>query len=332
MAGGSIADVSTGAAQAIGRYFSVVSVIPSTLYISFVYLLVASGSWRHTPNWAHAFHSFLHIGISGVGLLVFVGIALGIALHPLQFSIVQFFEGYWGIRSRAQSVRLRRIAHYQGIFLDLDSKQVEASEKLSKIPLRNEEDLDPRRPHISLAEEASRLLGNFPQVTEQVMPTRLGNVLRRYETQAGAQYGLDALQVVPHLMLTAPDHHVAYVNDQRSQLDLAVRMAFMSIIACATALLFLWPHGFWVLIAIIPYGTAYLSYRGAVVAAGHYGSAFDTLINLDRFSMYDQMGLPLPDGTGQERITNKKLMALLRYDNTQILAYRPPAQGTNDSA
>ena len=332
MAGGGIADVSTGAAQAIGRYFSVVSVIPSSLYVSFVYLLVASGSWQHAPDWTQAFNSLFHIGISGVGLLVFAGIALGIALHPLQFAIVQFFEGYWGVRTGAQTIRLQRIAHYQRICLDVDSARVKASKKLAGIPLVDEKDIDLRRPHISIAEEASRILGNFPESPEQVMPTRLGNMLRRYEAQAGTQYGLEALSVIPHLMLTAPDRHVAYVNDQRSQLDLAVRMSFMSMIACATALLFLWPHGFWILIAVIPYGAAYLSYRGAVVAAGHYGSALDTLINLDRFSMYEQMGLELPAGTSQERIVNQRLMALLHYDDSQFFSYSHPARRDGGSS
>ena len=77
---------------------------------------------------------------------------------------------------------------------------------------------------------------------------------------------MDALQIVPHLLLIAPANHVAYVNDQRSQLDLAVRMTFISMTASATALLFLWPYGLWALIAVIPYMLAYLTYRGAVVA------------------------------------------------------------------
>lgn len=323
-----VADVSTSAAQAIGRYFSVVSFIPAALYISFVYLLVASGSWQHSPDWAHAINSLLHIGITGVGLLLFAGIALGIVLHPMQFAIVQFFEGYWGTSPMAQAIRALRIRRYQRLYVDLSHEHVNANKALLKFSLM---DIDLRRPHVSMADETLRLMDNFPDSIDKVMPTRLGNMLRRYESQAGTQYGLEALQVVPHLVLTAPDQHVAYVNDQRSQLDLAVRMSFMSIIACATALLFLWPDGLWVLVAAIPYGMAYLSYRGAIVAAGHYGSAFDTLINLDRFSMYEQMGLELPTGTSQERMINKKLMLLLKYDDSQLLPYSRSARRDDGS-
>jgi hypothetical protein len=91
-----VVDVSTGVAQAVGRYFSVISVIPSSIYVGFVYLLIASGSWRHSPNWSHAFMSLEHIGIGGIAVLAFLSIGLGLLIHPVQFAVVQFFEGYWG--------------------------------------------------------------------------------------------------------------------------------------------------------------------------------------------------------------------------------------------
>jgi hypothetical protein len=82
--------------------------------------------------------------------------------------------------------------------------------------------------------EADRVRDSFPRALDHVMPTRLGNVLRRAESQAGSQYCLNAPLAVPHLLLIAPPSHVDYVNDQRSQLDLAVRMTFVSALSCAT--------------------------------------------------------------------------------------------------
>ena len=165
-----------------------------------------------------------------------------------------------------------------------------------------------------------------------IMPTRLGNVLRRYESQAGRQYSLDALQVVPHLLLIAPANHVDYINDQRSQLDLAVRMTFIALLASATALLFLWPYGVWVLVAAIPYMLAYLSYRGSVIAAGHYGSALDTLINLDRFVLYEHLRLPPPVDTKAERWRNEKMKHLFEYNDAEVVDYKHPVQGNGTEA
>jgi hypothetical protein len=86
------------------------------------------------------------------------------------------------------------------------------------------------------------------------MPTRLGNVLRRYEQLAG-------------------------------------------------------------ILALVPCTIAFASYRGAVVVAHEYGTALVVLTDLNRFSLYEQMRLPLPDDLEDERTTNKQLATVLSLDN-----------------
>jgi hypothetical protein len=326
MANGGIIDVGTGAAQAIGRYFSIISVVPSSLYVIFVYLLITSGSWRHPPNWNHALMSLGHLGVSGIALLALFSLGLGVVIHPIQFATVQFLEGYWGTGRIAQKIRSQRILHYQLLCRRLNQKRNDASDTLADWHDRKvRTTLTIRTPLRSQYDEADRIRSSaFPANLEEVMPTRLGNALRRTESQAGRQYGMDALQVVPHIMLIAPASHVEYVNDQRSQLDLAVRMTLVSAAASATALLFLWPYGFWAFVATIPYAVAYLSYRGAVVAAGHYGAAIDTLINLDRFTLYQQLHLQLPKSAKHEQHMNEKVRRLFEYEDDVRIAYQHP--------
>ena len=123
MSSGSIADVGTGAAQAIGRYFSVISVIPSSFYVAFVYLLIASASCHASPNWSKAFASLGHLGATGIALLAFFSIGIGLIIHPIQFAIVQFFEGYWGSGPVAQAIRTQRIRRYRRLWDELDIKR-----------------------------------------------------------------------------------------------------------------------------------------------------------------------------------------------------------------
>ena len=217
MANGLI-DIGTGAAQVIGRYFSVISVIPSSLYIVFVYVLIASDSLHHSPNWSDSFKSLEQLGGGGIAFLAFVSIALGVLIHPAQFAIVQFFEGYWGNSRIARVARAQRIIHYQRLCHDLRKSRINAKIKLPQPPIAEAGQAASRAALLSEIGEADRIRAGFPDDLDYVMPTRLGNVLRRAESQAGSQYGLDALQVVPHLLLTAPQSHVDYVNDQRSQL------------------------------------------------------------------------------------------------------------------
>jgi hypothetical protein len=330
MPGTTITDVSTGAAQAIGRYFSVISVVPSSLYVTFVYLLVASGSWVHPPDWQQAFTSLEHPGISGLAFLAFLSIGLGIVIHPIQFAIIQFFEGYWGAGPLALAIRTQRVLHYQGMCTSLERRRNYAGDMLEEL---DRADSASRAYFNSAQDEAGRVREiTFPPFLDQIMPTRLGNALRRAEVKAGSQYKMDALQSVPHLLMIAPEKQVDYVSDQRTLLDLTVRVTFLSAAATGTAVLFLWPDGIWVLVALFPYAITYLSYRGAVVAARHYGSAINLLINLNRFRLYDELHLPLPATVDDERSLNEKLKSLFDHDFEASIDYKHPSDDGKDGA
>ena len=259
-------------------------------------------------------------------------VGLGVLLHPIQFALVQFFEGYWGTRPVPQALRRWRIAHYQELCTRLDDKWDSASDREADLADEGYDATSVWRVRSrSEWQEASRVRESFPDKEEHVMPTRLGNVLRRTESLAGSQYGLDALKAVPHILLVAPVAHVDYVNDQRSQLDLAVRMTFMSSVAVVTTLLFLHADRFWTLLAVVPYGLAYLSYRGSLVAAGHYAAAVDALINLNRFALYQRLHLPLPENAVTEKTMNEQMKKVFEYV-PKPMGYEHPAVGDGTEA
>jgi hypothetical protein len=262
-----------------------------------------------------------------------LSIGLGIIIHPIQFAVVQFLEGYWGAGPVAVAIRSQRVLHYQKLCQELERKRRSANAMLLKL-----EKGDVKATAYSRARlhteflEAIRVRDiAFPRRLDEIMPTRLGNALRRAEVQAGSQYEMNALQSVPRLLMIAPEKHVSYVNDQRTLLDLAVRMAFLSAVATGTAVLFLWPYGLWALVALFPYGITYVSYRGAVVAARHYGFALSLLIDLDRFRLYDELHLPLPATTQDERDLNKVLKSLFAYDIDESVQYKHPTAEEKDT-
>jgi len=129
--------------------------------------------------------------------------------------------------------------------------------------------------------------------------------------------------VTPHLALVAPPEHVAYLDDQRAQLDAAVRLSLVNLLATALAVGFLWSDGGWLLIALGTYALAYLGYRGAVVVAREYGVALSTLVALNRFALYDALHLPHPVSTADERTRNEDLGPLLRGSEGPSLPYQP---------
>ena len=349
----------SGVGSAVGRYFGVVSFIPSLFLTGFIFALIKSGAWSSSGslNWSRAGSAFTHIG--DLALLTLLSMAIGVAVHPIQFALVQFFEGYWGTGRWAQRARTVRIMHHlekyksfqTGLALEAnkalgkaDGVAVQAAKDASEAATPQEArkaaeagerarlQLEVRVGYLSIADESRRLAGGYPDVThvgmhveyDDIMPTRLGNALRRYERKAGAQYGLDAVSVIHQISFVAPVGRLAYVGDQRQLLDLSVRMSATSIVATLIAISALWRHGPWLLLALVPYAVAYLSYRGAVVVAHEYGAAVAAMIDLDRFALYDALRLPRPKDTAAERRMNAKLGKLLAHNRDIVLRYSYP--------
>jgi hypothetical protein len=295
--------------------------------VGFTFALIESGAWNGNgdPDWTKAANAFTHIG--NLALLTLVSIAVGIAVHPIQFALVQFLEGYWGMGRLAQRARAARMLHYRRQYDRLrKGPGPRAGAQLHKADAAKKR-LEPadRIKLVSQRDESIRLRaaypGGYPRSDDDIMPTRLGNVLRRYERLAGYQYNLDAVRVVRHVAFVAPQRHIDYVNDQRQLLDLSVRMCATSMFAAVISVLFLWHHGPWLAIALVPYAVAYLSYRGAVVVAHEYGAAFSTLIDMDRFALYDYLKMTRPEDTKAERLANAQLMKLLGHNSKINLTY-----------
>jgi hypothetical protein len=317
-----ITDLAGATRDSIGRYFSLVSFIPSALLVAYAFILLSSGVPRRPPNPQSVVRAASHLGLAEVAALFILSVGLGLVLHPLQFAMVQLLEGYWGTGAITQRARATRIWWHRRRLVALGERAGYYDNQLEQLP----EDSDPREQIalFSRRDEADRLSAEQPNELHLVMPTRLGNVLRYYESKAGVPYGLDAIQVMPYLARVASAEDMDYVNDQRSNLDLAVRLSLVSAIAFAFSLILLWRFGLWLLVALIPYSLALLSYRGAVIAAGAYGQAFSAIIALNRFALYERLHLPIPRNMREERYTNATLRSILEFKGDKALDYKHP--------
>jgi hypothetical protein len=316
----SVIDLGTTAGSRIGRYLSLVSVLPSAVLVLFVVLLASSGAWSGSPNWSRAIDTIAHPGIGSAFALSTVALILGLGLHPLQFALVQLYEGYWGSSEVARRLAFMRATRYWEMIRYLREEQAQLGRSLDP------KDLIGLIRATATINEMERIIASFPPNAEEFLPTRLGNVLRHYERQAGKPFRLNVLTVLPSLVQASPERDVAYLNDQRSSLDLAVRLSMTSLLATAAALLFLWDDELWLLIALVPYGFAYLSYRGALVAAHEYGTAIVSLFALNRHVLYERLGLARPEDTGAERDQNLEVDALYKFDEDTDLEYDKPSE------
>lgn len=334
--------------QSIGRYFSVVSMIPSLLLVLWSYALIASGALSGTPTLHKVEVAFSQWSVGKVVGVVLATLAIALVLHPLQFITTQLLEGYWGTSALARQAMKIRIVHHRrrqrtltqragisrrkqtAICMDLLREEFEKHPERRKDPQLREarmkakmsvEEGDSLMGYVAAEQEALSELKSYPDDLTRILPTQLGNALRSFEDSTGVQYGLQILPIAPHLHLIAPARHLDYLEDAREEMDSAIRICTVGLVATALSAGFLMTKGLWLLWALLPYSVSYLSYKGAISAAQGYGAVVASVLDLDRFLLYKELGLDAPKDSGEERETNAKLMQLLDRKKA-ILSYR----------
>jgi len=249
--------------------------------------------------------------IGGVGALVIftASAAIAVSLQPLQFRLVQLMEGYWpawfpqfllrlGIRlerSRRDRVRAR---------LAIVSRSSAPAAQAAA------------RERAQTAE--TQLRQRFP-AEERLLPTALGNALRASEDMVGQRYGLESVIIWPRLFPLLPDRVRNGVDDEVTQLDVAVRLAVTWTVAGLVGLgwLFcepaaLWQNPTWMLVPVGVFVLARLSYQSGVESAIAQGVDLEVAIDLYRARVIDAMRLHPTVSLEQERRVFRELCELFQ--------------------
>jgi hypothetical protein len=351
MASLSPVDAALSIGQRIGRYFALVSMIPSLFLVIWTYILIASGAPSGKPAIHNVEVALRHWSLTKVAGIILLSFAVATILHPLQFITTRVLEGYWGTTALAITAMNLRITHHRKRKRDLDKKTDDNLDALREgcldilrgqrgyNPEWEEEEnavrLDERLENILRSKPGDRLMRYFiasqesldhanayPDDAARILPTELGNSLRSFEDSAGKQYGLDAITIAPHLYLLIPDRHRNYLMDAREDMDSTIRICTVGLAATALTIGFLVTRGLWLLWALAPYAVSYLAYKGAISAAQRYGGVVRTAIDLNRFRLYSELGLDMPRDSTEERENNDKLMKMLGGEDT-VIRYRP---------
>jgi hypothetical protein len=320
--------VGAGAGQ-VGRYFSVVSALPSTVLLAYVYVLIRTGAWNGPVRWSEVVDfDPAQLLVVGLGALV-----LSLALNPLQVELVRLFEGYWGSRPLARQLATMRITHHRR----LRAQHLAAAGRADRLIVPDRLDRDDAPPDMVAAAVRrfthTQAAAIYPEHLSQILPTRLGNVLRSYETRIGRPYGIEPLRALPRFAMVAGERELAYLQNQRTQLELAVRTALLSLLAAVVTTVFFWWHGWWLLLALAPYTVAFLAYRGSIALANEYGMSMAVLIDTSRFRLYEAMGLPAPGSHAAEYARNETLMEVFDFERADLGRYaESPAVAPPDDA
>ncbi|SEC21883.1 hypothetical protein SAMN04489727_2990 [Amycolatopsis tolypomycina] len=362
----SLTDVALNAGARIGRYFSLVSLLPALFLAAWSVVLVASGAWSGEPDPKKLADALTTVSFSGYAWILLATVTFALFLHPLQLGMTRLLEGYWG-SSRVATVLLRvRITHYRKKRARLNARRKRLDRQrervLRKILVRNYrtglatdpdtvkdpatmEDSEFRKELLKLlpdkrahaASGAHAALESIPHQLERypasrrMMPTRLGNALRSAEDRIGTQYGLDAIRAAPHIALVAPELHLSYLQDTRQQMDTSIRLCVVALLATVESAAALLTDRWWLLATIAPYLLAWIAYRAAVAAADQYMATVGTVLDLNRFRLYESLHVKLPWDTEEERDNNLKLMHLIAGSDVN-LRYEHPGADTGSTA
>ncbi|WP_394621479.1 hypothetical protein JNUCC0626_20975 [Lentzea sp. JNUCC 0626] len=140
-----------------------------------------------------------------------------------------------------------------------------------------------------------RTTTNYPTDPAEVMPTRLGNVLRAAESYPQDRYGADAVLTWPRLFPLLPDRLAASLTAARAEIEFQVTIS-------ALAAFFAVSSGTWLTVTggsdrlfLLCYwggaAVAWATYCGALAPARLYGDQVRVAFDLYRTELLDRLGV-----------------------------------------
>lgn len=173
----------------------------------------------------------------------------------------------------------------------------------------------------------------FPSGPDEVLPTRLGNVMKNTERYPWQRYDLAGVLMWPRLYAILRDRIAGQVDSARTSLDFMIVISALSVLFAVTAgICLLLIGGTWWLFVLCFGGgflLAYLAYLSALGAAVTYGEQVKSAYDLYRNDLRQQLGLPQPDSLEEERAMWQQLYELIyrgEASEPDLLRYkkRPP--------
>lgn len=317
--------------EGLGRGAYLVTLLPSLVTVLTAFAFFASDlyPWARVPSEKGrpirpGFDAVLHTahGLGGLGLAL-AGIAalcLSVLLRPFQIAFVQLLEGYWEGVPFASAPSALLIEHHarrmsRGKALSGAQDLGNGDKKLAAVA----EYARRKAGHKRDQELGRRLVGRYPNRTDELMPTILGNVLRRGETLAGERYGLATVETYPRLYPFLSEPVRTIIASQLDLLDTTAAFVVVLLFDVGLSAPLLWRWDWW---SWMPFGfvaLALLANLGAVRAARRYSLSLQTAFDLHRFDMLAGLRRKVPLNAEEELAQNQQLTDFFVGDSIGFL-------------
>ncbi|HEV2915328.1 MAG TPA: SAF domain-containing protein [Pyrinomonadaceae bacterium] len=258
-------------------------------------------------------------------------------LGNFQTGIIRFFEGYW---QTFPFTRLgnSRSAYYNRLLTYLDKRTKNYANEKTALRERISKGTDEERKDAIQAlrelkgADRERLFF-FPAEPDEVMPTRLGNIIRSAELYPWTRYGIDSVALWPRLHALLPAEFIETLLGAKTSMVFMLVMALLSfvfsLIVCMLLAVFTTN---WLLFLFCALGwpLAWLCYKNSLGSALLYAELIKTAFDLHRWKLLEGLHLKRPTTSEEEAKTWEEVtyfvlrgyeLESVKYDN----APPPPA-------
>ena len=263
----------------LDKQLIIIVLFPSLVFWSALLALVSNHvGWSVVGEWWNGLRgeqqAILSVGVAAAA--VFFASVLSVQIGAL----TRLYEGYWGRAGRwlavvGTSVQRKRHAR---LHPDTDDRDYEFRYR------------------------------NYPRHQDDLLPTRLGNILlaaELYPSEDG-RYGIDAVFFWPRLYAVLPETMRNSLREARSSLDLMLITSWLSVLFTFVAAIFLafTGTGTWRPWCLAVGGAGFVAltaYQGAIRAAVTYGELVRTAFDLYRNKLLIQLGYASPTSLVEEQ-------------------------------
>jgi hypothetical protein len=222
------------------------------------------------------------------------------------------FEGYWDwIPLIGKWLKKTRKKHYQEVLGSIDLK------------------VDYERIYYAFP---------FPDEPEEVMPTRLGNIMKNAERYSYQRYDMDAVLLWPRLYAVLPDNFLKTIDEAKASLDFMLVVSGLSALSAFITGVYLLIQGTWWLFLLCFFGgllVAWLAYKSALEAAITYGQLIKSAFDLYKGELWKQLGYQQSKSLAEERLSWRSLYELVykgETSDTEALHYLGAKETRSDSS
>jgi hypothetical protein len=265
----------------------------------------------------------------------FFTIVLSGILYNVNSPLIRLYEGYpWANLWIGE----RRKKHYQRQFRILQAQwtgmpRLEYELQRSADRQRTE---DPRIQQVQKKEKDAglRLNTDFPKDEKLVLPTRLGNVIRSFESYPNSQYKMEAVVLWPRLVAKVDKEYSGAIDGTKTSFDFMLNCSALSAVLALlmlvvgliypTPLTSLQAALWWLVEIVVFWVAAFFFYQLSIDRAKAWGSTVKGAFDLYRWDLLKQLGYSrLPQTVAEERALWFNISQRMIYGDSYMI---PPAE------